>query len=141
MKTLIQHVGVFNGFDPKLDAGANIVIEDGFVTELLHGAVETGGFDQVIDGDGRTAMPGMMDAHTHLGLCVTDEEMSQMRIDELAIRSTIYAKSMLERGFTSVRDAGGMVVGLKSEIDRGTYCWTEDFPLSCLHFSDLRPCG
>ena len=29
MKTLIQHVSVFNGFDPKLDAGANIVIEDG----------------------------------------------------------------------------------------------------------------
>lgn len=107
MKTLIQHVNVFNGFDPKLDTMANIVIEDGFVTEILHGAVESGGFDQVIDGDGRTAMPGMMDAHTHLGLCVTDEEMSQMRIDELAIRSTIYAKSMLERGFTSVRGCRG----------------------------------
>ncbi len=138
MKTLIQHVSVFNGFDPKLDAGANIVIEDGFVTEILHGAVETGGFDQVIDGDGRTAMPGMMDAHTHLGLCVTDEEMSQMRIDELAIRSTIYAKSMLERGFTSVRDAGGMVVGLKSEIDRGTIAGPKIFPS---HACISQTCG
>lgn len=138
MKTLIKNVNVFNGYDATLDQQANLVIENGFVVEIFHGAAAEDSFEQVVEGRGCTAMPGMMDAHTHLGLCVTDEESAKLRIDELAIRSTIYAKSMLERGFTSVRDAGGMVLGLKNEIDRGTIPGPKIFPS---HACISQTCG
>lgn len=138
MKTLIKNVNVFNGYDAKLNSLANLVIQDGIVKDIFHGAAAEDGFEQVIEGNGCTAMPGMMDAHTHLGLCVTDEESAQMRIDELAIRSTVYARSMLERGFTAVRDAGGMVLGLKNEIDRGTIAGPKIFPS---HACISQTCG
>ena len=138
MKILIKHVDVFDGYHAALDGGANLVVEDGIVTDIFHGAAAEEGFAQVIDGDGCTAMPGMTDAHTHLGLCASDEEAAQMRIDELAIRSTVFAKEMLERGFTTVRDAGGMVLGLKNEIDRGTIPGPRIFPS---HACISQTCG
>lgn len=128
MKILIKNVNIFDGHSEKLDENANISIEDGLVTEIFHGECSEESFESVIDGEGRTAMPGLTDAHTHLGLCAGDEELSQMRPDEIAIRSTVFAREMLERGFTCVRDAGGMVLGLKNNIDSGYVPGPRIFP-------------
>lgn len=61
-----------------------------------------------------------------------------LRVDELAIRSTRFAKEMLERGFTTVRDAGGVVYGLKSGIDSGFIPGPRIFPS---HAAISQTCG
>lgn len=74
----------------------------------------------VIDGGGRTLTPGFIDAHTHIVVNHTFEEliydMTQVEVGALA---TVNAKAMLERGFTTIRDVGGPSQGLKNIIDQG----------------------
>jgi imidazolonepropionase-like amidohydrolase len=60
----------------------------------------------------------LTDAHVHLS--ITGNSLSDgWRIDEKAVRSVRFAKEMLLRGFTTVRDAGGITFGLKKNIDNG----------------------
>ncbi|MHB2169917.1 metal-dependent hydrolase family protein [Alsobacter sp. R-9] len=73
-----------------------------------------------IAGRRRTLMPGLIDAHAHLMF----EGLSQVAIltsdigyiNVAAVRS---AREDLMQGFTSVRDLGGPVLGLKRGIDQG----------------------
>ena len=74
----------------------------------------------LIDGAGRTLMPGLIDAHTHLMMAT----MSHRRADHR--RSQLYraprrrrAADFLMQGFTTARDMGGPVFGLKRAIDDG----------------------
>ena len=107
-KKLIKNVNVFDGRNPELKKDANIIIEDNLVSEIIQGKVEESAFSEVIDGKNRTAFPGLTDAHVHLSHNST-EESDKIRIDEAAVRSTRFARDMLMRGFTTVRDAGSMV--------------------------------
>ncbi|MFW6341046.1 MAG: amidohydrolase family protein, partial [Wenzhouxiangella sp.] len=79
---------------------------------------------RVIEGQGRTLMPGLIDVHVHL----TFSALSMPRLlspdltPELAEAAAAeQAEAMLLRGFTSVRDMGGPVFGLKRGIDSGRY--------------------
>ncbi len=74
----------------------------------------------VIDGAGRTLMPGLIDAHWHCAFAalpfVAAATADPGYIHQVAGRA---ATATLHRGFTSVRDAGGPVFGLKRAIDEG----------------------
>ena len=78
----------------------------------------------VIDGGGRTLMPGLIDTHTHFTHALPGagipglEEANWQRIGAMA---TVAAKEHLMNGFTTVREMGGGAVagGLKSVIDQG----------------------
>ncbi len=75
----------------------------------------------VIDGGGRTLMPGLIEGHGHLqmaGKSLADIE-NNLNWEELAVRSSANAKAALMSGFTSWRDAGGMGAGLRKTIDAG----------------------
>ncbi|MBB4633965.1 metal-dependent hydrolase family protein [Sphingosinicella soli] len=69
-------------------------------------------------------MPGLIDVHVHLtfgALTMTDllaPDLTPLKVEAAAAEQ---AKAMLLRGFTSVRDVGGPVFGLKAGIDRGKY--------------------
>lgn len=77
---------------------------------------------KVIDGNGRTLMPGLIDAHVHMVFNSMTEEM--MASPDLTAEKVIGAAAqqsgeMLLRGFTSVRDMGGPIFPLKAAIDAG----------------------
>jgi imidazolonepropionase-like amidohydrolase len=75
----------------------------------------------VIDGGGRTLMPGLIEGHGHLqmnGTSLADIENNR-NWEELAVRSYAKAKAALMSGFTTWRDAGGMGAGLRKSIDAG----------------------
>ncbi len=118
MKKLIKNANVFDGRHEKLKKNAWIVIENNLVKEILEGAFSEENFDQIIDAQNKTVIPGLTDAHVHLffnGAGISDA----MRQDENAVRSVRFARDMLLRGFTTVRDAGGVTYGLKKNIDNG----------------------
>ncbi|MCY1719958.1 amidohydrolase family protein [Prolixibacteraceae bacterium Z1-6] len=78
----------------------------------------------VIDGAGRTLMPGLIDAHWHTTYAYTPAPvlfLNQGDMPEVAIRSITGAEETLLRGFTTVRDPGGNPFAIKKLIDSGEY--------------------
>jgi len=80
---------------------------------------------KIIDGKGRTLMPGLIDAHWHttyayVPLSVYWGNPSGDML-EVAIRSMRGAERTLLRGFTTVRDPGGNSFAIKKLIDSGEY--------------------
>jgi imidazolonepropionase-like amidohydrolase len=85
---------------------------------------------QVIDGGGRTLMPGLIEGHGHLqmnGTGIADIENNRTW-EDLAIRSTVNAENALMSGFTAWRDAGGMAAGLQRAIDEGLVVGPRIYP-------------
>lgn len=118
MTILIKNANVFDGKHASLRHNVNLVIERNLVTEIAGGKLPEDGFDAVYDAGGQTVIPGLTDAHVHLS--ITSNTLSDgWRVDEKAVRSVRFAKEMLLRGFTTVRDAGGITFGLKRSIDNG----------------------
>jgi imidazolonepropionase-like amidohydrolase len=83
---------------------------------------------EVVDLGDATLSPGFIDAHTHLTAESTDDWKQQFvdgfrrETTEKAIESTVYARKVLEAGFTTVRDVGSsdmLDVGLRNAINRG----------------------
>jgi imidazolonepropionase-like amidohydrolase len=124
---LIKNVDVFDGKHSELKKNVKIVIEDNLVKEITSDEINESSFAEVIDGKGKVAIPGLTDAHVHLSHN-TSEDIDTVRVDEMAVRSTKVAKDMLLRGFTTVRDAGGITYGLKKNIDNGFLDGPRIFP-------------
>jgi imidazolonepropionase-like amidohydrolase len=126
MRTLIVNADVFDGKKPQLYEKRNIIIENNLVNEIVPGKIPTENFDIVYNADGYTVIPGLVDAHVHLSWHSVD--LDRMRMDEVAIRSAKAAEIMLLKGFTTVRDAGGVTYGLKKCIDAGIVPGPRIFP-------------
>src|SRR4029077_11947971 len=83
----------------------------------------------VIAGNGRTLMPGLIDAHWHAMLIRPNP--AQAIVGDVGynnIAAGVEATDTLMRGFTTVRDVGGPVFGLKAAIDGGLIAGPRIFP-------------
>ena len=119
-KLWIRNANIFNGRDARPFPG-DVRIEAGRIAAVSPSPLPADDPSAtVIDADGRFLMPGMIDAHWHAymaantmtDLLTADEGYAQ-------IRAAREAERTLLRGFTTVRDAGGPVFGLKRAIDEG----------------------
>jgi imidazolonepropionase-like amidohydrolase len=119
-QTLFKNVNIFDGKSDKLAMGQDVLVEGNLIKQIGKG-IKAGSGATVIDGGGRTLMPGLIEGHGHLqmnGKGLSDIE-NNLNWEELAIRSSVNAKAALMSGFTTWRDAGGMGAGLKKTIDAG----------------------
>ena len=117
-KVLFKNVHVFDGVSKTRIENANVLVEGKLITAFSTDAIDTGDAT-VIDGGGRTLMPGLTDTHVHIAWTTLPQGEFLTALPEYnAIHSTVDAKGMLMRGFTSVRDMGGSTFGLKQAIDR-----------------------
>ncbi|TKF39012.1 amidohydrolase family protein, partial [Vibrio sp. F13] len=117
MKKLITNANVFNGVDNNLIENVSILIEDNLITQI--GEVDATLADEIIDAQGGTVMPGLIDAHVHITLSAPFNVIDTMTREEVAIRSAKISEEMLMRGFTTIRDVAGNTLGLKKSIDNG----------------------
>jgi imidazolonepropionase-like amidohydrolase len=118
-QTLITNVNIFDGRSDQLAVGMDVLVEGNLVEEIGEGLQASSGAT-VIDGGGRTLMPGLLDSHVHLML--TDHphvSIYERSWAYVGAKAAAGAKAMLLRGFTTVRDVGGPVGGLKKAIDEG----------------------
>lgn len=76
---------------------------------------------QVIDGGGKTLMPGLIDSHVHFNLSMDGGRpgMEMSRWDSIAAHGVAAAQEWLADGITTARDMGGMSDGLRGLIDKG----------------------
>ncbi|GAB3104394.1 amidohydrolase family protein [Aestuariicella hydrocarbonica] len=117
--TLITNINVFDGVNEKLIKNANIVITDNIITEVSTEPLMVAG-GKVIDGGGRTMIPGMIDAHWHMTYCcLLQNVVLTGDIAEVAISGALAAPDVLMRGFTTVRDTGGNTFSIHKMIERG----------------------
>jgi len=120
-KILINNVEIFNGKNQKTLKG-NLLVENNIITKISTNAIPTdrSGATQIIDGQGKFLMPGLIDAHVHL-LFESVPQMQAMMSD-FAMLNLIAAKAsekQLLRGFTTVRDLGGGSLTLAKAINMG----------------------
>ena len=75
----------------------------------------------VIDCEGMSVMPGMIDSHVHVTASSADlRKPAFMTPSLLYARSVPILEGMLMRGFTTVRDCGGADHGLAAATEEGT---------------------
>ncbi|MFN4160226.1 MAG: amidohydrolase family protein [Gemmobacter sp.] len=118
----------FDGTTRAIQQGRDIVIEGDRITALVSPG-EGPADAQRIDCGGRTAIPGLIDMHAHLTLAGTT--MLAALAGDVALVHLISGKTaeaMLMQGFTTVRDVGGPVFGLKTAIDKGLVAGPRVFP-------------
>ncbi|MCW5899037.1 MAG: amidohydrolase family protein [Flavobacteriales bacterium] len=117
--TLITNVRIFNGVSSTLSAASNVLIVGNTIARISSEAIDAEGA-LVIDGGGRTLMPGLIDAHTHIMFSTLPQvAILTSDIGFVNLAAGKAANEMLMRGFTSVRDLGGPIFGLKKAIDMG----------------------
>ncbi|KAA1188872.1 amidohydrolase family protein [Pseudohalioglobus sediminis] len=118
-RIMFTNVNVFDGVSKSLVKNTNVLVEDNLIAAVGVSIPKPEGAE-VIDGGGRTLMPGLIDAHVHMTIT---ESIADLRDNYdwmyWGAVSTIEAEKMLLRGFTSVRDAGGPAMGLQKAIDKG----------------------
>jgi imidazolonepropionase-like amidohydrolase len=119
---LFENVRIFDGKSERLSPPSQVLVVGTVIKTIsvapivpLAGAAVTR-----IDGGGRTLMPGLIDAHSHLMFATLPMPViltsDAAFINVAAVKA---ASDMLLRGFTSVRDLGGPAFGLKRGIDLG----------------------
>src|SRR5579863_291275 len=126
---LAQRTIIYCGklIDPKAGqvlTEMTVVVTGGTVTAVQKGYVAAAADDKVIDLKNRTVMPGLIDSHVHL----EDQQSANQQLKrfttnpaDIAFQSTVYAKTTLMAGFTTVRDVGGtgVNISLRNAINKG----------------------
>ncbi|HMP73764.1 MAG TPA: amidohydrolase family protein [Kiritimatiellia bacterium] len=120
--TLFENVRIFDGKTPELSPPSHVLVRGNLIERISTDPIPTDrrADTRIIHGHGATLMPGLIDAHTHLMFSTLSQtELLTADIGYINITAANAARDMLMRGFTSVRDLGGPIYGLKRAIDRG----------------------
>jgi imidazolonepropionase-like amidohydrolase len=118
---VINNVQVFNGKDNKLTK-SNLLIEDNLIKTISSEpiAVDKNSNAQIIDGQGKHLIPGLIDAHSHIMFeSIPQGKAMTAEYAYLALAAAKAAEKQLLRGFTSVRDLGGGAIVMHKAIDEG----------------------
>ncbi|BCS35078.1 hydrolase [Luteitalea sp. TBR-22] len=120
--TLFRNVRIFDGVEPRLSPTTNVLVRGNTIAAIGPGVTDAGA--TVIDGAGRTLMPGLIDVHVHMtfsSLALPQLLAPDLTPASVEAAAAAGAEAMLLRGFTSVRDVGGPVFELKAGIDAGRH--------------------
>jgi imidazolonepropionase-like amidohydrolase len=120
--TLFQNVRIFDGKSAALSAPSNVLVRGNTIERISVSpiTVEPNANVRVITAGGRVLMPGLIDAHWHSFMAATAMPLlTTANPSYLHILAARQADATLMRGFTTVRDMGGPVFGLKRAIDEG----------------------
>jgi imidazolonepropionase-like amidohydrolase len=101
--------------------GMSVLVRDGRVAAVGTDAHRRGGSDaEEIDVAGRVLMPGLCDGHVHVTAYTADfAAIGRAAGTYVAVRSSELLRGMTQRGFTTVRDAGGADWGLAKAVAEG----------------------
>ncbi|MCX2760662.1 amidohydrolase family protein [Vibrio sp. Sgm 22] len=126
--TLFTNVDVFNGTENKLYEDHHVLVEDNLIKQISASPIEAGDA-VVIDGEGKTLMPGLIDGHAHVMINYNFGDIETNKdLTDISIHATQVAKRYLDDGFTTVRDMGGPAFGLAREIESGNVVGPRIYP-------------
>jgi imidazolonepropionase-like amidohydrolase len=117
-RILIRNVNIFDGTNERLIENANVLVEGNLIKTISTSSIEEDGA-LIIEGNGKTLMPGLIDVHTHIAATRDPSEVVNWSEGRTLIAATTSAKQMLLRGFTTARDVGVNTIDLARAIDAG----------------------
>ncbi|MCC5856019.1 MAG: amidohydrolase family protein [Idiomarina sp.] len=128
---IIENVRIFDGQSDTLSGPSYVVIRGNTIEQVSsrRPSAQVRAESTLINGEGHTLMPGLIDAHWHATMAAIPM-MKAMTVDAsyVHIVAARQAEATLLRGFTTVRDVGGPVFGLKLAIDEGITPGPRIFP-------------
>ncbi len=123
------NIRLFDGKSAALRTGLRVVVDGNTIKAVEPADKPLPSGLQVIDGGGRTLMPGMIDAHVHLMMAsLPMTALMTADIGFINLAAAQEAEATLMRGFTTVRDMAGPAFGLKRAIDMGMIAGPRIYP-------------
>lgn len=116
---LIRNCAIVDAMTRQMRPGHDVLIDRGRIRAVSAQPLAAQDCWE-IDAGGRTLIPGLIDAHVWVTL--TDFDAARLRHTPASLRfarASQALRAMLERGFTTVRDAGGADWGLRQAIADG----------------------
>jgi imidazolonepropionase-like amidohydrolase len=128
--TLFNNVRVFDGKGSSLSKPTNVLVRGNLIERISEAPIATDRMatTTIIDGGGRTLMPGLIDNHWHAALIRVTPAESLGDVGYSTLLAGAEATDTLMRGFTTVRDVGGPVFALKRAIDEGVVSGPRIYP-------------
>ena len=145
-RLLIDNVRPFDSRRGVVGPASRIVIDGARIVEVTPEPRQVDGA-RCIDGGGRVALPGLIDAHVHVTAFMHDLTGQALKPPSLiTAESSRILRGMLMRGFTTVRDAAGADFGLQEAVAKGLFegprLFIAGFPVSQTGgHADMRPKG
>ncbi len=117
--TLFRNGRLVDGSGPKPSGPVDVLVENGKVVSVSGERIEMEGATE-FDLAGKTIMPGLIDCHMHPFLT----DMNLMRLEDTPVslvtaQASVVLNRLLDRGFTTIRDAAGGDWGLKQAVEDG----------------------
>jgi len=127
-QTLFTNVQIFDGVNKERMTGS-VLVESNMIKQVSAEAISAPGAT-VIDGGGRTLMPGLIENHAHLMLMGPSlPAMEGMTTwEDFAIHGSKMAEMYLMQGFTTLRDAGGTNGGIQRAVNAGVIIGPRIYP-------------
>jgi imidazolonepropionase-like amidohydrolase len=125
---ILANCAVLDGTRDERREDHHVLVEDGHIREVSDRPLRSA-TAETIDLQGRTLLPGLIDAHVHV--MAVDAQLARLAEQPLTLVTMQAARvldGMLRRGFTTVRDAGGADGGLAEAIERGLVAGPRLFP-------------
>ena len=118
-RILFKNGALLDPLHHELQPGHHLLIEGVTIKQVSRQPIEAPGA-QVIDLNGKTIMPGLIDLHAHM-VATQFDLPSQVSMPNVfvTLKALPIMRGILRRGFTTVRDAGGAGYPLKQSVEMG----------------------
>lgn len=140
---LFENVRVFDGTSERVSPPRNVLVVGNKIQTIADTPIAppAGAALTRIAGNGRTLMPGLIDAHWHAMMAAISLKdglaAHQGYVNIVAAKA---AEDTLMRGFTSVRDLAGPTWGPEARDRRGDYCRPAHLAVGGDDFANQRAC-
>ena len=123
-RQVVRNARLFDSQAGVFREGSTLVIEGERLAAVTQEPIDVGDVDEsdLIDAGGRAVLPGLIDCHVHV--VATSHDLMGLALQPPSLvtaQSSQVMQGMLQRGFTTVRDAAGADHGLRSAVSRGLF--------------------
>jgi imidazolonepropionase-like amidohydrolase len=116
---LFRNAAVLDPAAGELRPGCDVLLDGERIAEVSERPIASSAAER-IELRGATLMPGLIDAHVHAVITSMDlAAMERKPVTLVAHEARRVLEGMLQRGFTTVRDAGGADWGLAQAVESG----------------------
>lgn len=108
MITIFTNARLLDCISDEPEENCSVVVEDNLIKDICPGAHHVSTPAMVIDCQGNTLMPGLIDAHSHYA--ITTNDMGGVLFENpffIAIQIKAQLEKIAMAGFTTIRDGGG----------------------------------
>ncbi len=131
MSIVLRDAAIIDGVSDRARPRTSVVIERDTIAEITGSGSIRRDDAQVIDLSGFTLLPGLIDAHAHLGLVYdfsAEGDPGSVSAAQIAGWTFENCELCLDAGFTTVRDMCGVDGGLVRAIESGAVRGPRVFP-------------